>query len=62
MRLWPDLLFSNSREVNGHAAGLHCDAFPSLLRGLGDDLDFATLEPVPRMGRVRALCADWRPA
>jgi 5-methylthioadenosine/S-adenosylhomocysteine deaminase len=76
MRLWPDLLFTNGREVSGRivtiadgritavrppspadatAADLvrlpgkallpgtvnaHCHTFQSLLRGLGDDLDF----------------------
>src|SRR5258705_4470918 len=77
MRLWPDLLFANGREVSGHVVSIadgritavappsptdtaatsdvirlpgkallpgtvnaHCHTFQSLLRGLGDDLDF----------------------
>jgi 5-methylthioadenosine/S-adenosylhomocysteine deaminase len=76
MRLWPDLLFTNGREVSGHIVSVadgritavqsaahadasaadvirlpgkallpgtvnaHCHTFQSLLRGLGDDLDF----------------------
>src|SRR6185369_11917897 len=77
MRLWPDLLFTNGREVSGHIVSIadgritavappspadtaatsdvirlpgkallpgtvnaHCHTFQSLLRGLGDDLDF----------------------
>ena len=76
MRLWPDLLFANGREVSGRIVSIadgriaavqppapadaaaadvvrlpgkallpgtvnaHCHTFQSLLRGLGDDLDF----------------------